>query len=53
MVIEKGSIVIKTKGRKAGSIAKVLSVEGNYAIIEGEKIKKKKCNLLHLIPIKK
>ena len=50
-LIEKGSVCIKTSGREAGEKAVVLEVvDENFAVIEGPKIRKRKCNIAHLFP---
>jgi large subunit ribosomal protein L14e len=51
--MEIGQICIKTKGREAGRRAVVLSSEKNgRVLIDGTKIKRKECNILHLFPLK-
>ena len=50
-LIERGSVCIKTSGREAGERAVVLEVvDENFAVIEGPKIRKRKCNIAHLFP---
>ncbi|HLC45659.1 MAG TPA: 50S ribosomal protein L14e [archaeon] len=49
--IEPGRVCIKTAGRSAGKRVVVLSVEGNYALIDGPGLKRKKCNISHLEPL--
>jgi len=50
-IMEAGRICIKTTGKDAGKKVVVLSVEKeNKAVIEGISVKKKKCNIRHLIP---
>jgi len=49
---EVGRVCIKTKGRDAGSIVAIIDVEEddkNYAIIEGQNARRKKCNVRHLL----
>ena len=49
--VDKGSVCVKTAGRTAGEKVVVLELkDNNFAIIEGVRIKKKRCNLAHLIP---
>ena len=50
-----GSVCIKTTGRKAGQKVVVLSLdkEKHFAIIAGPMLKKKRCNLRHLLPLGK
>ena len=51
--MEIGQICIKTRGREAGRKAVVLSAEKNgRVLIDGTKIKRKECNILHLFPLK-
>jgi len=51
--MEIGQLCIKTKGREAGRKVVVLSAakEGKV-LIDGDKIKRKECNVLHLFPLK-
>ncbi|MCX6803446.1 MAG: 50S ribosomal protein L14e [Candidatus Diapherotrites archaeon] len=52
--MEIGSVCIKTKGRKAGSTVVVLSkTEKGKVLVDGPKVKRKECNVLHLFPIGK
>ena len=48
--IEVGRVCIKTKGREAGKKAVVVDVEKGFAIIDGEGIRRRKCNPRHLFP---
>ena len=49
--IKEGSVCIKTRGRNAGKKVVVVAVEKNgFVIVEGEKLKKKRCNTRHLFP---
>lgn len=49
--IGKGSVCIKTRGRHAGKKVTVVSEEkGGFVLIEGNKMKKKRCNPRHLFP---
>jgi large subunit ribosomal protein L14e len=51
--MEIGQICVKTKGREAGRKVVVLSAEKNgRVLIDGTKIKRKECNILHLFPLK-
>jgi len=46
-----GSICVKTAGREAGKkVVVVKKVDDNYVLVEGAKVKKRKCNILHLFP---
>lgn len=50
-----GTICVKVAGRKAGEKVVVLAIdkEKNFATVMGEKVKKKRCNLQHLMPLNK
>ena len=53
MIMEIGRVCIKTKGREAGRKVIVLSeVKSGKVLIDGEKVKRKECNVLHLFPLK-
>ena len=53
MIMEIGQVCLKTKGRAAGRKVVVLSsVKDGKVLIDGEKIKRKECNVLHLFPLK-
>ncbi len=46
-----GSVCIKTAGREAGEKAVVVEkVDENYVVVQGPKIRKRKCNIAHLFP---
>jgi large subunit ribosomal protein L14e len=53
--LEEGTVCIKTRGKEAGR--KVVVLEFNkktgLAIIEGPYVKRRKCNLKHLLPLQK
>ena len=52
--LEVGSVCVKTTGREAGNKAVVLdTVDDNFVLIQGPRVRKRKCNVLHLIPIGK
>lgn len=52
--MEIGQVCIKTKGREAGNKAVILSeIKEGKVLIDGPKIKRKNCNVLHLFPINK
>lgn len=52
--LEVGSVCVKTTGREAGHKAVVLEeVDDNFVLVQGPKVRKRKCNVLHLIPIGK
>ena len=53
--LEKGSVCVKIAGRKAGETVVVLELdkEKNFATVAGENVKKKRCNLRHLLPLGK
>jgi len=48
--IEIGRVCIKTKGREAGKKAVVVDFEKEFVIIEGEGVRRRKCNPRHLFP---
>jgi large subunit ribosomal protein L14e len=49
--IDVGSVCIKTTGREAGEKAVVLEILGPTMVtIIGPKVRKRKCNILHLLP---
>ena len=52
--LEPGRVCIKTKGRQAGKLAIVIgNLENNLVTIAGPQIKKRKCNINHLLPTNK
>jgi len=49
--IEIGSICVKTTGRRAGKTAVVVDFDkSGFAVIDGASLKRKKCNIRHLLP---
>ena len=48
--IEVGRVCFLTRGRNAGKKVVIAEVHKDFVIIEGEEIKRKKCNILHLFP---
>ncbi len=50
--LEVGAVCIKTKGREAGRKAVVLEFDKKkgFAIIGGKYVKRRKCNIMHLLP---
>jgi len=50
--LEEGSVCVKTRGREAGRKAVVLEFDkkAGLALVEGPKVKKRKCNPMHLLP---
>lgn len=51
--MEIGQVCIKTKGREAGRKVIIISeLKNGKVLIDGEKIKRKECNILHLFPLK-
>jgi large subunit ribosomal protein L14e len=51
--MEIGQVCIKIKGREAGRKVVILSeVKNGKVFIDGTKIKKRECNILHLFPLK-
>ncbi|HLC92557.1 MAG TPA: 50S ribosomal protein L14e [archaeon] len=52
--LEVGSVCVKTTGREAGNRAVVIdTVDEKFVLIQGPRVRKRKCNILHLIPIGK
>jgi len=52
--MEIGQVCIKTKGREAGRTIVVLSKpKAGKVLVDGTKVKRKQCNMLHLFPINK
>ena len=52
--MEVGQVCVKTKGREAGRKVIILSsVTKGKVLIDGEKVKRRNCNILHLFPVKK
>jgi len=53
MIMEIGQICLKTTGREAGRKVVILSeAKSGKVLIDGEKIKRRECNVLHLFPLK-
>ena len=54
-MLETGRVCVKLHGREAGKKAIVLQVvDDNFVVIEGTEksgVRKRKCNIAHLIPI--
>ncbi len=51
--MEIGQVCIKTKGREAGRKVVILSkVKEGKVLIDGAKVKRKNCNVMHLFPLK-
>ena len=52
--MEIGDIAIKTKGREAGRRVTIKSKPKNGRVmVEGDKVKARECNVLHLFPLGK
>jgi len=50
--MEIGQVCIKTRGRAAGRSVVVLSkTKEGKVLVDGAKVKRKECNVLHLFPI--
>jgi large subunit ribosomal protein L14e len=50
--MEVGQVCIKTKGREAGFKVVVLSKpKAGKVLVDGKKVKRKECNVLHLFPL--
>jgi len=53
MIMEIGRVCLKTRGREAGRKVVVLSeVKNGKVLVDGAKVKRKECNVLHLFPLK-
>ncbi|MBU0662443.1 MAG: 50S ribosomal protein L14e [Candidatus Diapherotrites archaeon] len=48
--IEVGRICVKTRGREAGKKAVIVEMGKEFAIIDGPKVRRRKCNIRHLFP---
>ena len=49
--IEVGRVCLKMRGREAGRKAVIVDIpKGMFALVDGPNIKRRKCNLRHLIP---
>ncbi|MCX8158552.1 MAG: 50S ribosomal protein L14e [Candidatus Diapherotrites archaeon] len=49
-LLEIGRVCIKTKGRDAGNAAVIVDVlPNNFVVVEGPKVRRRKCNSRHLI----
>jgi len=49
--MEAGNICVKTAGRGAGNkVVVVEKIDENFVIVQGAKVKKRKCNISHLFP---
>ncbi len=52
MIFEPGRVCVKTAGREAGKYCVVLEVvDKNFVIVQGPKVRKRKCNIAHLEPL--
>jgi large subunit ribosomal protein L14e len=52
--MEVGQICIKTRGREAGRMVVILSKpKSGKVLVDGTKVKRKSCNVLHLFPVGK
>ncbi len=53
--LEPGTVCVKTHGKEAGRKVVVLEFDKKtgLAVIEGPYVKKRKCNLKHLMPLEK
>ena len=50
--MEIGQVCIKTKGREAGLKVVILSKQKEgKVLVDGKKVKRKECNVLHLFPL--
>ena len=52
-VYDVGQVCVKLLGREAGYLCTIVEViDKNFALIEGLKVKRRRCNFKHLIPTK-
>ena len=51
MALAKGTESIVLRGRDAGKKVSIVGKEGNFVIIEGKNVKKRRSNPRHLLPI--
>ncbi|MBI2530269.1 MAG: 50S ribosomal protein L14e [Candidatus Diapherotrites archaeon] len=49
--LEVGRICVKTRGRNAGKRVAIVEMQKNFAVIDAPNMKRKRCNILHLIPL--
>ncbi len=51
MVIEIGRVCVKTAGREAGRKCVIIDIiDKNFVLIDGPKVKRRRCNIKHLEP---
>lgn len=54
MIFEIGRVCVKTRGREAGKECVVVDiVDENYVLVDGPKVKRRRCNVRHLEPTPK
>ncbi len=52
-IFRPGRVCVKIAGREAGRYCAVLDViDNNFVVVEGPKVRKRKCNVAHLEPLK-
>ena len=48
-VFEPGRVCVKIAGRDAGKISVIVDIiDENFVVVEGPKVKRKRCNIAHL-----
>lgn len=51
MLFEVGRVCVKTRGREAGKECVVVDIiDENYVLVDGPKVKRRRCNVRHLEP---
>ncbi len=52
MVIEVGRVCVKIAGREAGRKCAIVDIiDKNFVLIDGPKVKRRRCNIKHLEPL--
>jgi ribosomal protein L14E/L6E/L27E len=51
MALAKGTECIILRGRDSGKKVSIIGKEGNFVIIEGKNVKKRRSNPRHLLPV--
>jgi len=49
--LEVGRICVKTRGRNAGKRVVIVEMQKNFAVVDAPHMKRKRCNILHLMPL--
>ena len=52
-IYEVGTVAVKLLGREAGYLCAIVEIiDKSFALVEGLKVKRRRCNFKHLIPTK-